>query len=267
MAIQVQKKGFALRMKNPVLTPYWGIWVPEPGNKNAHSLSRTRKMIRQFISQIPKQFLVTEFHLIPEWTDALHFEWSGFQNSILYTFRIPANVSLDERWQLISSSKRRAIRTANQLLTVVLSDDTQILATHIRETYQDKGINIPYPATLPGRLFAALSPDRACLLIAKNGKHPVGSLLLVWDDKVMYNLIPAIPSVGRTLHAGHLLLWKAIQLAHEKELIFDFEGSMIQDIATFYHDFGGVVVPYLSVIKGKTKCLRGLYQTMMPRLR
>lgn len=268
LTYRIPSLGLGIRLKNPVLTPFWGIWVSESIYKNGRLVSKSRQLIYKLIDLIPKQYLITEFHLSPTLTDALPFEWRGFQNRILYTFRIPADRPLEDIWKKMSSSKRRAIKVASNILEIGVSNQVNTLNEHIRLTYREKGMAIPFPESLPSRIHSALSPlDRSCLLVANDGDKPVGSLLLVWDNHVMYNLLHAIPSCGRSIHAGPLLLWKAIQMAHEKKLIFDFEGSIIQNIAIFYQEFGAIQTPYLSVIKGKTTWLGHLYQTLLPRLR
>ena len=53
-----------------------------------------------------------------------------------------------------------------------------------------------------------------------------------------------------------LLLWNGILLAKEKNLTFDFEGSMVPDIAEFFRSFGSEASTYYQVVKVKASLLR-----------
>jgi len=51
----------------------------------------------------------------------------------------------------------------------------------------------------------------------------------------------------RSSGAQSLLFWEAIKLASEKNLKFDFEGSMIEPIERVFRAFGATQVPYLQL--------------------
>ena len=53
--------------------------------------------------------------------------------------------------------------------------------------------------------------------------------------------------------ANELLIYEGIRLAKEKSNSFDFEGSMIAEIESFYRKFGGDFRPYMTVYKTTTK--------------
>ena len=56
--------------------------------------------------------------------------------------------------------------------------------------------------------------------------------------------------------AMSLLLWNGILLAKEKNLTFDFEGSMVLGIAEFFRSFGSEASIYYQVVKVKPFLLR-----------
>ena len=65
----------------------------------------------------------------------------------------------------------------------------------------------------------------------------------------MYYLIPAYdPAFGES-GAGALLALEAMKLAREKQVQFDFEGSMERGTAKHYKQFGSVPATYYSVEK------------------
>lgn len=72
---------------------------------------------------------------------------------------------------------------------------------------------------------------------------------LVWDKHYLYYLIPAYDPAFRDSGAGALLVLEAMKLAKEKQLHFDFEGSMNKGVAEHYKQFGSTPVTYFSVEK------------------
>ena len=56
--------------------------------------------------------------------------------------------------------------------------------------------------------------------------------------------------------AMSFLLWNGILLAKEKNLTFDFEGSMVPGIAEFFRSFGSDASTYYQVVKVKLFLLK-----------
>ena len=65
----------------------------------------------------------------------------------------------------------------------------------------------------------------------------------------MYYLIPCYSLEHKNSGAGALLVLEAIKLAREKQVVFDFEGSMIRGVANHYKQFGSTSTMYYSVEK------------------
>ena len=68
--------------------------------------------------------------------------------------------------------------------------------------------------------------------------------LFVHADKVCYSLTHGFHKLGQDVGAGSLLQWKGIEYAAERGLIFDFEGSNIEQIARFNLSFGASIRTY-----------------------
>ena len=72
---------------------------------------------------------------------------------------------------------------------------------------------------------------------------------LVWDKQYLYYLIPCYSERFKDSGAGALLALEAMKVAREKEVKFDFEGSMVKGIANHYKQFGSTAETYYSVEK------------------
>lgn len=68
--------------------------------------------------------------------------------------------------------------------------------------------------------------------------------LLPYDEKLIYNLINITTETGRKTEANHFLLDSIIREFSGRELLFDFEGSDLPGVKTFYTNFGAVNQPY-----------------------
>ena len=78
----------------------------------------------------------------------------------------------------------------------------------------------------------------------------------VWDRYTMYYIAGGYDDSDKKGDAMSLLLWKGILLAKEKNLTFDFEGSMVPGIAEFFRSFGSEVSRYYQVEKVNASLLR-----------
>ena len=65
----------------------------------------------------------------------------------------------------------------------------------------------------------------------------------------MYYLIPVYDPAFGDSGAGALLVLEAMKLAREKQVRFDFEGSMERGTAKHYKQFGSTPYTYFSVEK------------------
>jgi hypothetical protein len=77
---------------------------------------------------------------------------------------------------------------------------------------------------------------------------PGGELLCIAlfleDDKRIYNIMNTTTDAGRNTEANHFLLDRAIQEFSGENLLFDFEGSDLPGVKSFYEKFGAKDQPY-----------------------
>jgi hypothetical protein len=68
--------------------------------------------------------------------------------------------------------------------------------------------------------------------------------LFLRDERRIYNLMNATTEEGRVAEANHFLLDNVLRDFAGSNLIFDFEGSDIPGIRSFYEKFGAINQPY-----------------------
>ncbi len=94
-----------------------------------------------------------------------------------------------------------------------------------------------------------------CVLLEKDGmcftrkvQNEKGVLLAIGlflkDEKRIYNLMNTTTDDGRSKEANHFLLDEVIKEFSGAELLFDFEGSDLPGVKSFYEKFGAINQPY-----------------------
>lgn len=81
-----------------------------------------------------------------------------------------------------------------------------------------------------------------CIKIYTNEKKFLAAGLYLFDDKNLYNIIPIVNySIleKKEKNVGDFLYFKLIEIAEEKKLIFDFEGSEVLGVEKMYRRLGG----------------------------
>ena len=79
-----------------------------------------------------------------------------------------------------------------------------------------------------------------------NGEIYAG-IILLRDEKRIYNIASSITQKGRKLSANHFLYDSIIKEFSESNLIFDFEGSDIKGISDFYLSMNPINQKYISI--------------------
>lgn len=79
--------------------------------------------------------------------------------------------------------------------------------------------------------------------------------VLLKDNKRIYNLCNTTTAEGRLLHSNHWLTDQLLREFSGLDLLFDFEGSDLEGVKTFYKKFGGHIQPYFhykrNILKGE----------------
>lgn len=94
-----------------------------------------------------------------------------------------------------------------------------------------------------------LSQRQQCLArkIITPDNDTIAVVLLLKDERRIYNIINGIPAAGRETGANYFLFYEVLKEFQESRLIFDFEGSDIPGVRSFYKKFGAVNQPYRSL--------------------
>jgi len=249
----------------PPLTQTLGLLLePSSAQKYEGRLSAEMDLLRETVRVIPSvaHFTVNFHHTLTNW---LPFYWAGYSQTTRYTYVIEDTSNLDQIRAGMANRCRNALGKAEKEgIRVTPSDDIELFLDMNRKTFARQGMRLPYSETLVVRLDAACAAHHSrSIFVARDSLGRVhAAFYVVYDGKCMYGLMSGGDPVLRASGAKVLATWRAIEVAHELGIPYDFEGSMIENVERFVRSFGARQVPYFQIVKDSrgavVRCLLGL---------
>jgi hypothetical protein len=232
----------------PPLTQFTGIWLDESlllENSAPWDSSKCYDSISRIIDKIPSRPIQT-ISLGPKLPTWLPFYWKGFRQTTRYTYQINFSESGDNFRDFYHRVVRENLKKANKFCSISISDDSNLMFDFIQKTFERKGNTVPYSRNL----FLSLDKE----LLSKNQRtiyqandelgNIHGMLYVIWDSSTTYYLASGIDPDKKRSQSITLLMDRAISDSFDRSQIFDFEGSMIQGVESFFRSFGGKPVSY-----------------------
>ncbi|MCG7489663.1 GNAT family N-acetyltransferase [Vibrio sp. Of14-4] len=241
----------------PRLTHTLGPYIRYPSKqKSFKRLSFEKSVYRNLISQIPKNdyfqqnFTTTVKNILP-------FFWSGYNSTITYTYIVNATSSEELENMLDPDIKRRRKKALAKGVVVSESCDVEQFYELNRETYTRHNKKIPYSLELVKRLYNACS-ERASvkLLIANYNDRFVAGGFFVFDSNKVYYLMGGVDTECKGIGGMDLILLEAISFAIKTGRKFDFEGTMVESIESYFRGFATIQTPMFQVRKIQSFALR-----------
>lgn len=181
------------------------------------------------------------------WTP-LH--WHGFSQSTRTTWRVPADVSLDDVRAGTRKGTRSTLAAAERDGLAVGTGSIEELLEACAATFASQEIaEVPARTVLERVARAAVERGRGEVRAVRTADGVLASAgLFVHDDRLTYNLANGRIADSGATGAPTALLFDAIGRALERGTGFDFEGSMLRPVERFVRGFGGTPVGY-SVVR------------------
>lgn len=251
----------------PVLTQTCGIWVKKSDNKTGNEhLSQEKKIIDSLIDQLPKH-KTFKIALDSSREYFLPYLWKGYKVTPRVSYRINNLENLEKIYGNFSKTVKKNIKSAQKKVVISNEANTEILLDIMDKTFAAQGRKYPVSKELvkkivnecekrkKGRMFTATDEEgnvHACSYF-------------VYDENVFYYLISGSDAKFRSSGAQSLIIWEAIQYASEVSKVFDFEGSMIEGIETFFRRFGGEPVVYYEI--QRQSMIQEILELFKPRIK
>lgn len=251
----------------PVLTQTCGIWIKEEEKKvgNEH-LSYEAKIINSLLEQLPK-YKNFKVAIDSKRSYFLPFIWKGYKVVPRVSYRICDLSNLEDTYKNFSKTVKKNIKSAQKKVVVSREADIDVLWNIMNKTFEAQGRKYPVPKDILEKIVTeSENRECGCMLTAIDQQGNVHACsYFVYDKNVFYYLISGADPKYRSSGAQSLILWEAIQYAAEVSQVFDFEGSMIEGIETFFRRFGGEPVVYYEI--QKQPLLREILEILKPKVK
>jgi len=234
----------------PPLTQTLGVLLaPQDGAKYVSRLSGEMAVLRALVDAIPAVdvFRVNTHHTVTNW---LPFHWAGYSQTTCYTYVFGDLSDTEALFGEMAPTLRNKIRKAEKGgIRVEHTDDIATFLELNRKVFSRQGAALPYGEDVVRRLDAACKQhDARTILVARDSAgRPHSAVYVVHDGRCMYNLMQGGDPDLRSSGANPLAMWRSIERAHELELSYDFEGSMLESVESFFRSFGAVQKPYFEI--------------------
>lgn len=237
----------------PILTQKLGPFIKYPLKQGYTSkLSFEKEVMQKIIDLLPKYdtFNVHFDYVFSNW---LPFYWRGFQQTTRYTYLIKDLTSEDSIFNSFSSNKKTDIRKAEKNAIVKYDLDCEKFIEFYIAALKKKGQNLAYPkAILRELILKAYLKKNGRIIYSVGVNNPdqiLGAIFFVWDYKSVYSLVTAFDISHNNIASSSLLFYQIMKDFKNSGLIFDFEGSMVEQIERSYNKFGTIQVPYFRISK------------------
>lgn len=242
------------QIKMPPMTSYSGLWINYPDSIKKHSRYAFDKIIiNTLVKQLPKVDLFYQ-QLHPELKNGLPFQWAGFSTSLIYTYHLKLD-NPDIIYQNVKGSIRTDIKKAQQKLQVVQEEKIKPFLDLLRNSYQNKGQQIPYDINkliAIDKLLSDLNKRKIFLAKDESGTIHAG-VYIILDTNTAYYYIGARNAKLDKYNGLTLSLWNAINESNKYCSYFDFEGSIIPEIEFYFRAFGGTLTPHIKLSRTRNK--------------
>lgn len=231
----VQKKVLGspiIRM--PKYTRTLGPYLTLPPSKTFRYEQNIRHVVERTVASFPKHHGV-HFFLDPDNDSAFAFRLAGYRVVQDFTFRILPEKSLETVWQDCDQKTRNLIRTADKKLSVQQSGSAEAFIALAKREQPHSHHDYPL---LKALFDEAHKRDQAIALYAYDQDDLVSAALLIWDGRTLYYWQSVRSRRSRVPGMNMLLIWKAIEYAKERNLIFDFDGFGSVRTAKMLASFG-----------------------------
>lgn len=181
----------------------------------------------------------------------LPFFWSGYNAFTRYTYVIENTDNLDGVWNNISSNYRNKIRKGERNCHIEIDVEKEEFYINHEKIFKKQNLKCPFSKELWFKLYEECSLNNTGMtMCARNDSGELESLLfLVWDKKSVYQILGGNIPGHQKKDTYTYLIWKGIEFAAQKKLVYDFEGSMIPQISRSFREFGGEPKSYFRIRK------------------
>ena len=243
----IERRHFTTRIGMPWYSRVLGPWLMLPASKSLKRLTNASKIVTSLITKLPKH---DEFRqcMAPETDESAAFVMAGYvtpEHYVQQNYTLRLAPGLDEKALLANMHwrTRSHIKACQKQLEIVQHEDVEQHLRLAEAQATDQGQRSWLRSDLIRRSFAAaLAHGQATVLKAQDAQgEMMASAIVLWDGGALY-FWQGARKVASGNYAYAYVLWEAMQFAHKRDLIFDFDGFYSPSAAKYLASFGGTPV-------------------------
>ena len=179
------------------------------------------------------------------------FFWNGFKCVLRYSYIIEDTKCMKDVISNFSAKLRNDIKKGIKNTKTYEELDKDTFYDEHEKIFLKQNLSCPFSKQLWDSLYKVCKEHNSGVPVCiRNNNDEISSLAyLVWDEKYVYLLMGGSIPEFSSENTFSYLVQKGIELASEKGIGFDFEGSMIKRIAKAFRDYGAVPTPYYRIRK------------------
>jgi len=234
----------------PLLTHTLGPVVYAGTGRPNTQLLNTFAITTELLEKLPK---LAHFRQVLEPTvpEALAFQAFGCHVKVQFTFIADCR-DIQEKWKNMRDKTRNLIRRSQEKNKLsVCNDPEEFLCLYDSNCKAGGSINRYRSPATAGILMRTMERGQGKVILSRNLKTGAANAgtFIVWDEFKMYFLMSTRATDTADSGAVSLLVWEAMNEAHRRGLIFDFDGVSNQGTFRFLSGFGGTIARRLVVEK------------------
>ena len=245
---QTKKMGLSVIMRQ-AYTPFLGPFVTDDVKQSARGHETTRFFLNEICNTLKKiKPAICCLPLDISITDGLPFRWHNFKVIPVWTYLIDLSLTVKEIQARFSSTRRRNIRAAERDgIEILETDCLEIVERLATTTFERQKKKLP-TGILKKILFEFAAKENSFAFVGYRDGQPISTVFCVYDNQTAYYLVGGYDEKNAHHGAGAACMHAAIIKSKSLGLkTFDFEGSSIPAIETYFRGFGGQQTPYLTV--------------------
>lgn len=243
----------------PPLTQKLGPYIIYDLNKTAESkkISYEHEIYNEIIDNLPKS---DSFGVNFDWKykNWLPFYWSGFRQTIRYTYILDNIKEHEYIMNNFSKSKKQRIQKAKGLFTIKYDLSKEAFYSYFENVIHERKEHIEFSKFLFNRLYEVIYENHAGRVFycidSESNIHAIN--MIVWDNECAYYLLAMRGKKFNTSGGTEFLVNEAIKYVSQFVDKFDFEGSMIKGVEESFRHYGAHQTEYYAISKCNNPFLR-----------
>jgi hypothetical protein len=236
---------------NPLLAKYLGV-VFKTFSGNDYTINTKQREIMTLIVEKLKNLKSFNYTFHFSIRDFMPFYWNGFNAKVQYTYIIDfESNTIDNITKSLQPKLRNLIKkTVDE--NYLINWDVNFLDFYhvVSMSFQRQGGDNPFKKKFLENYTNSLIEQNKMKLVSLSNSTGIMAVAGIIYDKNSTNLVlNGVNNLNIKKGANELLIFETIKFAYENSKYYDFEGSMLFEINSFYKKFGGKQTQFLKVYK------------------